>query len=433
MPTAAQTSDPKPPAPEAPPAPQGLETAILSRALERTPTLHHLLFYLLEHRNEELSEYRIAIEALGRKPDFESHFDSTVRVHISRLRARLKKFYETEGSQLSTRIVIPLGTHQIQLIEVDLQGNAERSPSPSDGIALVASQPQPRRQNLWIYLMLCLVIILPYGGWILGVRHTRQEEARNQQGLLPAFWQHFLGNGKRTLVIFPNPVFFLWSHYLVARDWRVTDLSQISSSEALAPLEKRYGKPQMVQYYANSYDVSASWRLARFLDPMGTQIELKGTATFPGSSLDWDNNLIAIGNPLTFSTPFQSFLDRLSFQLDVQKSDLNQYVVMDRHPAPGAPVRFESVQESPTRRLAPSIIALLPGGNRGTNILLGVTAFAPSIVAYLLSESGQKELEKAQAAHGHCHYFEAVIITETSGDTELGSKIAEFKPYNEKQ
>jgi len=428
MPTAAQASDPKP-VPEVPPAPlQRLGTALLSRAFERTPTLHNLLFYLLEHRNEELSEYRIATEALGRKSDFESHSDSTVRVQISRLRSRLKKFYETEGSQQSTRIIIPLGTHRVQLVEVDLQDNAEKNPSPSDGIELVGSHPQPRRQNLWIYLVLGLVIILSNGGWMLWMRqHTRQEGARNQQHPLPAFWQQFLGNGKRTLVVFPNPVFFLWGDHLVARDWRVTDLSKVSSSENLAPLEKRYGKPLMVQYYADSYDVSASWRLARFLDPMGTQIELKGTAAFPGSALDWDNNLIAIGSPFTFSTPFQSFLDRLSFQLDMHESDLKKYVVTDRHPAPGAPVRFESVQESPSKRSAPSIIALLPGGTRDTHILLGVTAFGSSIVAYLLSESGQKELEKAQAEHGHCRYFEAVIITETNGDTELGSKLVEFK------
>jgi len=64
--------------------------------------------------------------------------------------------------------------------------------------------------------------------------------------------------------------------------------------------------------------------------------------------------------------------------------------------------------------------------------LLVVTAFAPALVDYLLSEPGQKELEKAWAAHGHCSYFEAVILTETNGHFELGSKLAEFKPYDEK-
>jgi len=397
---------------------------LLSVAFEKTPTLHRLLFYLLDRRNEELSEYRIAVEALGRRLSFESQFDSAVRVHISRLRVRLKNFYETEGSHLSTRVVIPLGTHKVQFIEVKLQDQREEYPP----------QPHPGRRSRWRYGVLCLVFILCYGGSMLWMRqHTRQEdEARNQQIPLPAFWQNVLGNGKRSLVIFPNPVFFLWPHHLVARDWRINTLSKVSSSTNLAPLEKSYGTPLIAQYYANSVDISASWRLARFLDPMGKQIEIKGTEEFSASSLDWDNNLIAIGDPNSLSAPFQSFLNRLSFQLDVHNSDLHQWVVEDRRPAPGAPAKFASVQKSATVRLIPSIVALLPGGARGAHILLGVTDFTPALVTYLISESGLQELEKARASHGHCQYFEAVVLTETDGDTELGSKLAEFKPYNEK-
>jgi len=411
----------KSPSSEGPPPFQEVDKVLGSRTFEKTPTLRNLLSYLWENRKEELGEYRIATEALGRKPDFEPQVDAVVRVQISRLRERLKKFYESEGSQLPNRIVIPLGTHQVQFIEPP--GKAEVDSTLHGG------------QRLWVVPVLCVIILLLAlsNGWTPWVRqHFRQEEARNQQSPLPVFWQQFMGNGKRTSIIIPNPVFFLWRHRLVARDWRVNDLSRLSDSESLLTLQKQYGKPMVAQYYADYAEASAAWRLDRFLDPLGTQIDMKSTAEFPASALDWDNNLIVMGNPLTLTGPLRGFVDRLSFQLDVQQYDMKQLKVVDRRPAPGAPTMFESIRESPTRSLSPSIVAFLPEGARGTHILLVVTAFPPALVAYLLSEPGIKELEKAQAAHGHCRYFEAVILTETNGETELESKLVDFKPYNEK-
>jgi len=432
MSSAAPIPDPKLPTPGLPLVPLSvLEEVLASRVFEKSPSQRRLLSYMWEHREEELNEYKIGTELFGRRSDFEPQLDASVRVQISRLRERLKKFYDAEGSRLSTRLVIPFGTHQIQLIDVELQEN----PSLFPDVELVSSQPQPSRQNRWILPVLSMIILvlLITNSWMPWMRQSmQQKDARSQQSPLPAFWQQFIGNGKRTAIIFPTPTFFLWTHHLVARDWRVSDISKISTSESLAPLEKRYGKPFVAQYYADAWDITASWRLERFLDPTGTQIALKSTAEFPASALDWDSNLIAIGNPLTFSAPFHSFLDRLSFQLDVQQDDMQKYKVVDRRPAPGAPAMFESVRESPTRSLSPSIVALLPGEARGTHILLVVTAFPPVLVAYLLSEPGLKELEKAQVAHGHCSYFEAVILTETNGETALGSRLVAFKPYDEK-
>jgi len=436
MPSNPPITEAKPPEPETPAdAFRGVEQVLASRTFEKSPALKALLSYLWEHKKEDLSEYQIATEALGRKRDFESHLDSAVRVQTSRLRERLKKFYDAEGSRLSTRLVIPFGTHQIQLINVELQGKAEENQSLFPDVEMVSSQPQPSRRNLWILPVLSTIflVLLTTNGWMPWMRQrTQQKEARNQQSPLPAFWQQFIGNGKRTAIIFPAPIFFLWPHHLVARDWKISDLSKVSSSESLAPIQKRYGTPIVAQYYSNSMDVSASWRLERFLDPTGTQIVLKSTAEFPASALDWDNNLITIGNSSTFSVPFQNYLDRLSFRLDLDQEDAQQYKVVDRRPAPGAPDRFEAVRQSPSRSLSPSIIALLPGEARGTHILLVVTDFAPALVDYLLSEPSLKELEKAQTAHGHCRYFEAVVLTETYGETALGSKLVAFKPYDEK-
>src|SRR5882757_1404473 len=80
-----------PPVPSpAPPSSQpelnaAVRQVLESHAFERAPTLRTLLAYLWRIRDENISEYAIATEALGRSPSFDAKTDATVRVQISRL------------------------------------------------------------------------------------------------------------------------------------------------------------------------------------------------------------------------------------------------------------------------------------------------------------------------------------------------------------
>src|ERR1700750_486042 len=74
---------------------------LASQQFARAETQRKLLEYLWRHRNEPISEYAIAIEALGRHTNFDPTTDASVRVHISRLRRKLKDYYvETGESEL---------------------------------------------------------------------------------------------------------------------------------------------------------------------------------------------------------------------------------------------------------------------------------------------------------------------------------------------
>ena len=87
-----------------------LEAALRSKILLRAPTMAKILEYIcLEHlagRGDEIKEYNIAVEGLGRPPDFNVSRDSIVRVEVSRLRQRLARYYDTEGAGQSVRIVL---------------------------------------------------------------------------------------------------------------------------------------------------------------------------------------------------------------------------------------------------------------------------------------------------------------------------------------
>jgi hypothetical protein len=93
-----------------------LNAVLESKEFSRAPALAKLLKYLCEKsfegRENEIKEFSIATEVYGRSESFGEKRDSVVRVEVSRLRKRLRNYYEIEGSQDPLRIVIPAGTYQ---------------------------------------------------------------------------------------------------------------------------------------------------------------------------------------------------------------------------------------------------------------------------------------------------------------------------------
>lgn len=98
-----------------------LEAAIASGIFAKAPSLALLLEYVctkyFEGQANQIKEYNIAVEALGRPPSFDPKQDSIVRVEAFRLRKRLKQYYENEGADRPLRIVIPPGQYVPQFLD----------------------------------------------------------------------------------------------------------------------------------------------------------------------------------------------------------------------------------------------------------------------------------------------------------------------------
>jgi Malectin domain len=92
-----------------------LEALQASGIFHRAPNLALLLTYVcaryFEGSGEQIKEYNIAVEALGRPADFDQKRDSIVRVEAHRLRKRLREYYEAEGADHALRIDIPPGQY----------------------------------------------------------------------------------------------------------------------------------------------------------------------------------------------------------------------------------------------------------------------------------------------------------------------------------
>lgn len=87
-----------------------LQSVLASGILAKSPNLEKLLRYVCEKywegKADQLKEYNLGVEALGRPADFDPAASAIVRVEVHRLREKLKKYYENGGA--GHRIVITL-------------------------------------------------------------------------------------------------------------------------------------------------------------------------------------------------------------------------------------------------------------------------------------------------------------------------------------
>lgn len=88
-----------------------LEAILRSKIFRRAPNLSKIIAYTCKKYFEgdaaSIKEYNIAVEALGRSPDFDPTRDSIVRVEYTRLRRRLRQYYLTEGASSTVELQIP--------------------------------------------------------------------------------------------------------------------------------------------------------------------------------------------------------------------------------------------------------------------------------------------------------------------------------------
>jgi TolB-like protein/Flp pilus assembly protein TadD len=90
----------------------------------------------LEGRSSELKEYRFGVEVFDRQPSFDPGADPIVRVEARRLRAKLAKYYGTEGRYDNILVELPKGGY-VPLFHRREHSSAEASASALNRIAVL--------------------------------------------------------------------------------------------------------------------------------------------------------------------------------------------------------------------------------------------------------------------------------------------------------
>ncbi len=150
-----------------------LDAVFASGIFSRAPGLAQMLSYVcakyFEGQSDQVKEYNIAVEALGRPADFDQKRDSIVRVEAHRLRKRLSEYYEGEGAGHRIRIVLPSGQYVPQFVLAESNPGtrivAVAAPEAAEPVALnpvVVRRAPPYRMAFLVLSGLIAATVLTY-------------------------------------------------------------------------------------------------------------------------------------------------------------------------------------------------------------------------------------------------------------------------------
>jgi hypothetical protein len=143
-----------------------LERVLASGIFNRAPNLALVLKYVcakhFEGASDQIKEYNIAVDALGRRADFDQKRDSIVRVEAHRLRKRLREYYESAGADHLIQIDIPPGQYAPRFIVNggDPESTAEEPAAIANGTAGTPRLSNPDTHRLRAFRIPALLLLL---------------------------------------------------------------------------------------------------------------------------------------------------------------------------------------------------------------------------------------------------------------------------------
>jgi hypothetical protein len=432
---------------------QLVDLALRSETFQNAPTSRALLQYLYDHRSEQISEYAIGTEALGRRAEFDPRTDSYARVQISRLRTKIIEFTAKEGERSPVQMVLPRGSHTLEFVDRPFEENNADSESVSTPVPnapktteklrsaphpVHSSSLKPDNQAILIRSLVLavgvLVVLLAcsllwqwkQGGWKAGSAIIRANAGDRSDFAPDSFWGRSLGSGRPIRIVVPNLTFFLWvdpktGEKIHVRSVDINEFSQFEHSALLSELERKYGHPpSLSQEYLSTYDALSAFNLALFLRDNGVSPSFSNSAESPLGMIDHEN-LILMGTSQTLK-PYQNYLKDITLSFNpVLKA------IQSTDPATGKVTEYPPVAESNERIVIPQVLACLPTNSPEGRLLVIEGYKEIAIISYLTSRDGQEELKRLQAANRGNPFFEAVVMSEINGDTPLQSQIAYYK------
>ena len=448
-------------------------------------TLQQLLNFLASRSiagaAENLKEYTIGVEALGRKSDFDPKIDPIVRVQSHRLRVKLKEYYEVEGKHDPILIQIPKG-HYLPTFEVvpstqtltvsiaseivasnhlladadDSNHHQTASPRSFAGDR-GATKRWARTQTL---VLAAMVAAFTVGGFWLGRSRSNSpsESAFSTVSASPSrdrkprdsaelFWWKFLDNDISPVIGYPDAVFLLddsndlfrFRHGASDNRGAVVDshlARQFASNSKLVGMAGPL-------YYENGYtgtgELESVAMLSGLLNRIGAKPIIKASRDITPDDLD-RHNVILLGSPFQNVAVAQLLtVGDFSFRNPNERHEQWRAQIVDTHPAAGNKAVYTTERDVSTRMLTTdySLITITSGVTQGRHIAFlggldtkgtqGATMFATSM-------SGIEQIEKALTAPSSTNRedptaFQALVrVKLAKGYQVLGAELVAVRP-----
>jgi hypothetical protein len=179
---------------------------ILQSKTFRTSEVHRNLLQYLADKSlagdaESLKEYTVGLDVFAKPESYDPRQESTVRMHVARLRQKLSEYYRTEGAEDSIIVDLPKGGFRVTF-----------EPRPGTMAAAVEAEviqesPRPpRATRYWFEVVLVAALLVTAGAAIyFGTKLSRIEraETKSAEHLTPELrqlWEPMIQSNRPLIV-----------------------------------------------------------------------------------------------------------------------------------------------------------------------------------------------------------------------------------------
>ena len=186
-----------------------LNHVLRSKTLSASGASRQILKFIAEKSlagvPDEIKEYTIATQALGRPEDFDPRADNIVRVQVRQLRKKLEEYYRVEGTNDPLRISIPLGHYHAEFHTIQDESSGPPHPEPASAPQpkLAVANPYGPLTQLFPWLLLAALAVVSLVLW--RKNDDLRRAAPPTQNLLPAgedvLWSKMFAPNQETSIV----------------------------------------------------------------------------------------------------------------------------------------------------------------------------------------------------------------------------------------
>jgi hypothetical protein len=413
------------------PRQQLVQRIIASTNFARSAFLTNFLLYVcdreLRRKVEEITEYQIGVQALGRSASYNPGTDNIVRTYARILRKRLEEYFEGEGRDEPLRLSIPRGGY-VPIFHAKEQTPAAEeipdlpeapyAPDPAAVDHLTISLP-PIVPGRWSPRFLVprtqigMAAVLALAAGVSGM-HSCQNA---QQDLSHQLWKQIFGQGRQTLVVPADSSLGILEN-LTGHPVNLADYvtgTYLTGPNSIPGIDARNWQSLRTQRYTSVVDLNIAVSLSHLPEFAPDHAAIRYARDL---SLDDLKHVNAVLLGSIHTNPWiELFQNQLNFSLEYHP-EVDDSLVINRHPLPGESPVYKN-DGADNSHVTYAVLAFIPSLDGAGHVILveGLTMAGTQAAADLLLNKQDMNpiLRKALRSDGHIRPFELLLETTSIG------------------